>query len=227
MNCSQTQNMLDDYIDGDLSTIQLSHTQSHLNSCANCRHIFTESQNLVVALHDIPVPDAKMGYEQRMLSFLQKESKQVSYGQNWFIAGFGSALAATLTLWLSFSTPQLTSLDAEQMNTVNLVVQEQKTIDLVFNLQSDLADATLTIELPDKTEIAGFPSKRQLTWNTSFKKGANRLALPLIASELNNGVLTAHLNQNGKTKTFHVRINVKSAPTSLFIEHPIFKMSVS
>jgi len=227
MNCTQLKNMLDDYLDGSLSAVQLMYVQSHLNCCDECQHIFTQAQNLTSALKEIPVPPAKAGYEERMLKFLSKKSPvkptQQTRRESWFIAGFSSAVAATFALWLVFSPLSIFSTNSENMSIVNLLVQEKKTIDLVFNLGSDLTNATLTLELPEKIEISGFPGKRQLAWETSFKKGTNRLALPLIGSELNSGILTARLSQKGITKTFHVRINTTLPPTPLFIEQTELK----
>ena len=74
MNCTQSNNMLDDYVDGNLSASQLTHVQSHLSTCAECRHNFTQAQNIVTAMKDIPVPPAKLGYEKRVLSFLAKNN---------------------------------------------------------------------------------------------------------------------------------------------------------
>jgi len=217
MNCKQFNNMMDDYIDGSLSAIQLGHMQPHLNNCEKCRHLFAQAQSLTTALKDITVPPAKAGYEQRMLSFLETKPAQKTHFQNWLIAGFGSAIAATFTLWLTFSSQSLFSTNAENVASINLFVKKEQTVDLIFNLPNELAEATLTIELPDKVEISGYPGKRQLSWNTSFKKGANRLALPIIGSEENNGVLIARLNNNGTSKIFRVQINTRHSPTSLFI----------
>lgn len=220
MNCTQFQNTMDDYIDGTLSAIQLNHVQTHLNQCGKCRHIFIKALSLTAALKDMPVPSAKIGYEQRMLKFLEKKQPQKTHIQNWLIAGFGSAIAATFTLWLTFSSPSIFSPNAENVNTVNLFVQKEQTVDLIFNLTNELTDATLTLELPDNVEISGFPGKRQLSWNTSFKKGANRLALPIIASEENSGILIARLSSNGTSKIFRVHINTRqSSPTSLFMQN--------
>lgn len=224
MNCTQLKNMLDDYLDGSLSAVQLMYVQSHLNCCDECQSIFAQAQKLTRSLKDLPIPPAKAGYEDRMLKFLDKtrpgQTRQ-SQKNNWLVAGFSGAITATLTLWLVFSPLSIFSTNTENMSTVNLLVQEKKTIDLVFNLASDLTDATLTIELPEKIEVSGYPGKRQLAWETSFKKGANRLALPLIGIEVNSGILTARLSQKGITKTFRVRINTDQSqpPTSLFIEH--------
>ena len=216
MNCTQTQSMLDDYLDGSLSAIQLDHTQAHLNQCAECSHIFSQALALSDVLKDMPVPAAKIGYEQRMLKFLDKKQSKKTQQQNWFVAGFGSAIAATLTLWLVFSPISILTTNNENIGTVNLLVQKKQTVDLVFNLANDLTEATLTLELPEKIEVAGYPGKQQLSWKTSFKKGANRLALPIISNEAQSGFLIARLTNKGTTKTFRIRINTKHPPTSLY-----------
>ncbi len=215
MNCTQFQSMMDDYIDSTLSTIQLSHFQAHMNQCSTCHNSFIKALSLAAALKDIPVPPVKTGYEQRMLKFLENKPAQKTHIQNWFITGFGSAIAATFTLWLTFSSLSIFSSNAENMASINLFVKKEQTVDLIFNLPNELAKATLTIELPDKVEISGYPGKRQLSWNTSFKKGSNRLALPIIASEANKGILIARLKTKGSTKIFQIKINSMSAPTSM------------
>ena len=212
MNCTQYQNMLDDYLDGTLSTIQLNNLHIHLNKCENCSNEFSQAEEILVSLKNIPVPPAKKGYEQRMLKFLEEKHIQKNPQRNWFMAGFGSAVAATFAMWLYFS-PVATP-DLEEVSTVNLTVQQTHKVDLVFNLPNALQDATLSLELPEKIEIAGYPGKRQLKWKTSFKKGANRLALPLIATEEHDGILTASLSKNGITKTFHINIDSQLPSTS-------------
>jgi len=212
---------MDDYIDGTLSAIQLSHIQPHLNYCEDCSKVFAQAQSLTAALKDIPVPPAKADYEQRMLAFLEKKQPQKIHVQNWFVAGFGTVIAATLTLWLSFSSPSMFESNVENVNAIDLVVKKEQTVDLIFNLTNELADATLTLELPNNVEIAGFPGKQQLSWNTSFKKGANRLALPIIASGESNGILIARLSTKGTSKVFRIHINTRHTPTSLFMRNSI------
>ena len=216
MNCKQAHKMLDDYLDGSLSTIQFSTLHSHLNSCEACHDTFYQAQNLVIALKDIPVPPAKTGFEKRVLSFLDKEPTLKTSKHTWFYAGFGSAIAAMLTMWLSISIFDISPENIDHVSTVNLVASQTQKVDLIFNLPKVLSNATLTIELPEKIEVAGYPGKRQLQWNTSFKKGANRLALPLVTTDTNksSGFLLAHLTKNGKTKIFRIRINTKSVNSS-------------
>lgn len=217
MNCSQYQNMLDDYLDGALSTIQLDSLNGHLNNCEVCSSTFLQAKAVIQNLKNIPVPPAKNGFEQRMLKFLEKKQPKKYQQRNWFMAGFGSALAATLTLWLHFSPVSTFTQNIDEVSTINLTVKQSQKVDLVFNLTNDLADATLILDLPNKIEIVGYPGKRQLKWKTSFKKGANRLALPLFAAEKQNGILTASLIKKGKTKLFRIRLNSQLPASSMFI----------
>ena len=56
MNCTQSKNLLDDYVDGSLSAILLSNVQAHLKNCNECKDVFTQANNLLIALKDMPVP---------------------------------------------------------------------------------------------------------------------------------------------------------------------------
>lgn len=222
MNCTQSQKMLDDYIDGSLSIIQYSTLHSHLNKCDTCRTTFSQAKNLSVSLKDMPVPPAKLGYEQRVLGFLETQETRNAPQNPWFVAGFGSAIAATLAIWLNITSVPVavpgTDTVTDNLNSIDLVVAKTRKVDLVFNLPEQLHNATLKIVLPEKIEIAGYNGKRELQWKTSLTKGANRLALPLIARQPNNGFLIAQLTKDGKTRTFRVQIKTQQPSSSLLIQ---------
>jgi len=220
MNCKQFQNILEDYIDNNLTTIQSSQVQSHLTECEQCQKSYTEANDFQSLLKNLPIAPARQGYEKRVLSFLEEKPAKQIQRHSWLYLGFSGAIAASFSLWLIFSPLSLFSPHSsmtDKMNTINLFVQKQQTVDLIFNLANELPGATLTIELPEKIKLSGYTGKRQLSWKTTLKKGANRLALPIIGTQEHSGILIARLTNNGKTKTFRVRINTKKAPTSLFM----------
>ena len=214
MNCQQTQNMLDDYLDGNLSPIQLSHVESHLHECGECQHVYSQAQQLATRLKDMPIEPASADFEQRMTELLQPAAKEKSGSQH-FMQGFASAIAASFLLWFVVTsfTPE-----SDTINSITVAAAKPQTIDLVFNMPADLADARLTIELPEQMEIIGHPGKQQLSWTTSLKKGSNRLALPIISKQAGSGTLVARLSTGNKNKVFRVRINANTSPTSLFID---------
>ena len=222
MNCTQSQQLLDDYLDGSLSDAQQNTLQAHLTECDDCSHIFEKADKVLSALKNIPVLPARADFEQRMLAFLQQDKTDRHNKSHWFATGFASAFAASFALWLVFSPVSILNtptnkVQTEKIEVVKLTIQQPRTIDLVFNLNDDLDDATLSLELPDKIQISGYPGEQKLQWKTSFKKGSNRLALPLIATEVENGFLIAKLSKKGKTRVFRIQINSKYATSSRLI----------
>jgi len=219
MNCEQTQQLLDEYLDGELSGNQLDLLEAHLNECENCAHRYNEASSLLVALKQLPVPPVRDGYEEKVLSFLKHEKSAKHHGKKGFIVGFGTAIAASFALWMIFSPVSIFKPHSfEVLKVVKLEVKQQHAVDLVFNLDSDLSDATLTLELPERVEIVGYPGKSQFKWKTSLKKGANRLTLPLFATEKQNGILIASLVKDGKIKTFRININSIPPSSTMFIQ---------
>lgn len=224
MHCEQAQQQLDEYLDGALSAISHRSLQNHLNHCDQCRQIFNQSNQLLDTLNTLSAPPVPNGFEERMLAFVkQDETKKQSSHKNWFATGFSTAMAASFALWMIFSpvstyTPD-TQGNKDTLKVVTLEVQQQRKIDLVFNVKNDLHNVNITLELPANIQVAGYPDKQTLQWTTSLKKGTNRLALPLIASKAQNGILVASLVKEGKTKTFRIRINSQNPASSMLIEH--------
>ena len=218
MNCTQSLKMLDDYIDGNLSAIQYSTLHSHFNKCDACRAKFSQANQLCLRLKDIPVPPAKPGFEQRVLGFLEAQQTQTKRLNRWLSVGLYSAIAATLAIWLNISPVSESPSGVNHLSTIDLVVAKTRKVDLVFNLPEQLRHATLKIVLPEKIEVAGYTGKRQLQWKTSLRKGTNRLALSLIATQQNDGFLIAQLSKDGKTKTFRVQIKTQQPQSSLSIQ---------
>ena len=220
MNCTQSLQFVDDYLDGSLAVIQQDRLHRDLSECKDCRQYYEQANNLLTELKDIPVPPPRAGYEERMLAFLNSEQTEKHCKSHWFATGFATAFAASFALWIVFSSPG--SLFKQQVETIEIVklsIQQPRTVDLVFNLANDLSDATISLELPDKFQIAGYPGKQKLQWKTSFKKGTNRLTLPLIATEEQNGFLIARLSKKGKTKVFRIRLDSQAPMSSTFEEN--------
>ena len=128
-----------------------------------------EERELLELLKDYPVPEAESSRRQR---------------NRWMLAGFGSAIAAGLAIWvitaMLMTTPQLP--DAEPtIPGVTIAMEQEHTVRLVFASAEALDSATLTVSLPDGIELAGFPGQREITWETSLQEGKNLLPLTLIA----------------------------------------------
>jgi hypothetical protein len=87
-------------------------------------------------------------------------------------------------------------------------LEEPRTLNLVFSSAVTLADASMTVTLPDGIELDGFAGQREVTWMTSLKAGRNILPLTLIATSPHGGDLLATLRHENNDRSFRVRVNV-------------------
>ena len=175
----------------------------------NNRHTMQE-QELLDLLKDYPVPEAEAGfYDRALVRAVHKGSRRQR--NRWMLAGFGSAIAAGLTIWavtaMLMTTPQLP--DAEPtIPGVTIAMEQEHTVRLVFASAEALDSATLTVSLPEGIELAGFPGQREITWETSLQEGKNLLPLTLIALTPAGGELLARLEHDDRNRTFRLRVDV-------------------
>ena len=97
--------------------------------------------------------------------------------------------------------------------TVQLVPNEMRQVSLIFNSPSEVAQATMTIELPSNVELAGYPGKRVLTWTTALQQGDNRMQLPLILRNQQTARVITRISRDGKDKTFYLDLNAANTPS--------------
>ena len=169
-----------------------------------------QEQELLDMLKEYPVPEAEAGfYDRALIRAVHKGSRRQR--NRWMLAGFGSAIAAGLAIWvitaMLMTTPQLP--DAEPtIPGVTIAMQQEHTVRLVFSSAQALDSATLTVSLPDGIELAGFPGQREITWETSLQEGRNLLPLTLIALTPAGGEVLARLEHKDRNRTFRLRVDV-------------------
>ena len=169
-----------------------------------------QEQELLDMLKEYPVPEAEAGfYDRALIRAVHKGSRRQR--NRWMLAGFGSAIAAGLAIWMItamlMTTPQLP--DAEPtIPGVTIAMQQEHTVRLVFSSAQALDSATLTVSLPDGIELAGFPGQREITWQTSLQEGKNLLPLTLIALTPSGGEVLARLEHKDRNRTFRLRVDV-------------------
>ena len=170
----------------------------------------TEEQALLDLLKDYPVPEAEAGfYDRALVRAVHRGSRRQR--NRWVLAGFGSAIAAGLAIWMItaifMTAPQRP--DAEPtIPGVTIAMEQEHTVRLVFSSAEALDSATLTVSLPDGIELAGFPGQREITWETSLEQGRNLLPLTLVALTPAGGELLARLEHKDRNRTFRLRVDV-------------------
>jgi hypothetical protein len=129
--------------------------------------------------------------------------------RRWIMTGFGGAMAAMLAIWIVsgvfFTAPEVAD---PGIPAVTMALETPQTFNLVFSSAQALADATMTVVLPDGIEVDGFGPQREITWVTSLQPGRNILPLTLVATKPVSGELLATLRHEGDYKTFRLQMKV-------------------
>jgi len=210
MSCTHINEKLDDYLDGDLDDATTALLDEHIAACDSCRQTINDAQSLRGLLKDyrVPTPDAAFFDQALAKATHVGASRQRS---RWIMTGFGGAIAAGLIAWIIggmlLQTPG--GIDpAANIPGVTMVLEEPRTVNLVFSSATTLTDAVLRVNLPAGIEVVGFAGQRQITWMTSLQAGKNILPLKLIATTPHGGELLATLEHDDRDRTFRIRVNV-------------------
>lgn len=224
MTCDDILLELDDYLDQLLDEGQRSRVQAHINQCQRCQQSLHEEMAWRQTVRALPVAPASEGFAQRALQ-QAKDQQQQSHRHNNFLAGFSSAIAAGLAIWMVTAvflsepgeSPQNT------LKTVNIVLYESTKVKLAFDSPRELGNAKVSLLLPDHVELEGFPGQKQISWHTNLRQGRNMLSLPLRAIQLSQGKLEARIEHEGKSRVIQINLNANK-PGMTNIEHELAHM---
>ncbi len=169
-----------------------------------------QDPELQALLQDYPAPQATAGFYDQALVRATHEASRLQRNR-WLAAGFGSAVAAGLAIWMIgamlLSDPEMPGANAV-IPGVTIALAEPRTVNLVFSSATALESASLTVLLPEGIELAGFPGQSEITWETSLNAGKNLLPLKLVALTPAGGEVLARLEHNDRDRTFRLRVNV-------------------
>ena len=215
MNCQQIQTQLDNILDDDLPSDLRTRVELHLDQCAQCREAVTKARTIQEALRDMPVPPMRRGFAEQALKHAANHHQYLRRG---FVAGFSTALAASLALAFVVSglLPQKMQPPSPVSTTVAEVVitmEQPQTVNLVFDVAHAMDNATLSIVLPNNIEVIGFPGQQEITWKTSLQQGRNILPLPLKGLAQSSSTIMASIEQGGRKKSIRVPVKVDDKKT--------------
>lgn len=97
---------------------------------------------------------------------------------------------------------------------LSIALNQQQDIKLAFYSGEPLKGAKITIRLPENVALVGYPGRRQLSWTTDLKKGDNLLRLPVIATQIARGELTADIEYGSQLKTLTLGLETSASNTS-------------
>jgi len=211
MTCTQLTAQLDDYVDGHMDHAASAALAVHIESCDDCQLALAGEHGLRESLKDyaesgMPHPDAAF-FDRALAKAAQNGIRRQR--NRWVMTGVGGTIAAGLVLWMLggmfLKTPEIAE---PALPSIAMTLEQPRTLNLVFSSASTLANATMTVVLPQGVEVEGFAGQREITWITSLTKGKNVLPLTLIATSPQGGELVATLRHEGDDRSFRVRVTV-------------------
>lgn len=199
MDCRTFAMRLDDWLDGRLDAAEQEPLRLHLQGCASCRRGHEDAESLRTAMRQLAAPPMRPGFAAQALA------RAVAAPAS---AAPAMALAASLVLGVGVAA-LLFAVRPDPVPTVTLAVQQPESVNLVFNAARPLAGATLSLSLPENVQIVGYGERRELSWRTDLREGANLLQLPLVLQANANGDFVAVLSHGASSRTFRVKIETK------------------
>ena len=199
MDCRYFALRVDDWLDGRLDAAEQEPLQLHLQNCPRCRQGHEDARALCVELRTLSAPAMRPGFAAQALA------KAVAAPAG---AVPAMALAASLVLGVGVAAI-LFAVRPEPAPTVTLSLQQPESVHLVFNSAKALQGATLSLSLPENLQIVGYGDRRELTWRTDLREGANLLQLPLVLHARAYGDFVAVLSHGASSKTFRLKIEAR------------------
>lgn len=223
MNCTDTQQYFHEYIDSLLSTDKTQSVRAHLDECSVCSEKIKKEQELRDILRKLPVEPAQEGFfsrvVERAVSQGQQQKQQFEqdkrHKRQGFLQGFSVALAASVCFWIVLTLlPQgilsgtgSSGTTADQSG-LRIALHDTHDLNLAFYSHKKIANATVSLFLPQNVALVGYPGEKQLTWQVNLVKGDNRLSLPIKGVSLASGELIATIAHGQRSKLLKVNIRI-------------------
>jgi hypothetical protein len=179
----------------------------HMKRCATCRLEYGDAV-LDRLLRQLPTPVAREGFLDRALATAVQRNAQARPAWHRFGALAASFAAVALTVVLWGGMPATGPLEAVP----GIAQHEERTVRIVIDSVAARDSATITIELAENLELAGFPDRRVIEWQTDLLAGKNLLALPLRLKDQAESYLNVSLRHDGEQK--EIRVSVRSTGAS-------------
>jgi hypothetical protein len=209
MKCSQSQIAIRAAVYGD--GVLDAATRAHLATCEECREDFGD-WTLDHGLQAQPVPTPRDGFLDEAIANAIRNGN-TARTRRYAIAA--SIAAIGLALSLLFGIGNVSERTDRNAPRVVLVAHEGKVVRLVINSPAEQDAATVSIELADNLELAGFPNERRIEWRTNLSEGKNLLALPLTLKDQAESQFRVQV-QYGSTRK-DIRVSVHGAPAGSVI----------
>jgi hypothetical protein len=221
MNCTDINEHIDGFLDQELSTLQSQAFEQHVSRCGECADKVETEKQLRSLLQGLPVPPPSADFKKRVFARVREEYPREP--QHHFVmplaTGFASVAVFGLTLWVmsgiqdTNTVPQQAQAEAK---VITVAMNGAQPVRLIFDAETDIPQAELSVDLPENVALAGYPGRHQLSWKTRLHKGQNVLELPVQVTGEGRGELRTQLSYHDKVKTYQFVLDARNPDTKNF-----------
>ena len=206
MDCRETDDLLQDFIDDALLPTETELVAAHLGTCSACAGKHQDALDVIDVLKYVEVAPATVDFASRAIAGASRAKQSPFIRVPGRIAAGIAASLAMLTLIFVFSDSKIT----DQDNAVVLLGDEIKVIKVAIDSAHAIDGVRMTIDISGNLEISGYADQRKISWNADLKQGTNVIALPISALARGEGEITTRVELNDKVKIF--KIKTRSGP---------------
>jgi hypothetical protein len=177
--------------------------EDHVAACDDCRENYGD-RALEHALQRQTVAPPRDGFVDQAIASAIHNGAMVR------VRRFGVAASIAVigfVLGVTYRSYDNSDLERSSISGVTLAAHEGKTVRVVINSPSEQDSATVTIELGDNLELAGFPNEHRIQWQTSLAEGKNLLALPLTLTDPSDSHFEVALSYGSSIKNVRVLVH--------------------
>ncbi|MBN1377744.1 MAG: hypothetical protein JXA04_00760 [Gammaproteobacteria bacterium] len=216
MKCNELNNLIDDYIAGQIEAGVEKQISDHLTVCIDCRERVRQYKEYFVRMATFNAPNLDSGRSARILRLAVEEGeKRIAAKKHKlsFMRGFAAASILAVALLFGVNTLNTSNPPSEIVS----MYDWERDISLVIHVPNDMDGALLVLDLPDDISIRGLEYLAHIEWPVDLKKGSNVITLPIniepYAEYAEQLTLAASIEYKDKKRDFMLDISLASPQT--------------
>ena len=205
MTCQDIDNLLQDFIDDELSPSDYERVTAHHQSCADCSQKYQQALSVISILQNFDVTPSTPDFADRVIAQAfagQQNTKRIPRRVPAAIAA-SFVLIALISVILNLKFPtqnDVVVLNGDEITVIKVAIDSAQAIDGV----------SMSIDLSDNLQISGYENLKELSWKANLSKGTNVIALPISALARGDGEITAQVRVNDSVRIFIVKTRNQS-----------------
>lgn len=187
--------------------------REHLADCAECRAL-AEDLRVQRLLRTLPAPQPPQGFADRALRQAWRQGAGQRSGRaltgGWTgLAAAASILVAVLVVLTAAPWRAADEAVSPDMRVVQIPADGVGKVRVVLNSPRALPNATITVNLDEGLNLAGYPDTRTLRWQTPIRMGKNMLELPVMMQQRQRGNLTIDIESGESRKQMQLSVEAR------------------